>query len=170
MLQSKPNKTPLDRIPLVVTYQPGLPPLKRILEKHLPILHVSNRLSMAVRNPPLVAYHRPQNLKSLLIRAAIRKPLPSYRGNSRCDQPRCETCRHIKTVDRFKSSVTGRDYRVKATANCETSNVVHVIECNKCKLQYVWRNGECAPHTYQWTSVGYQITSTSDSGQTFQPN
>ena len=92
LLQSEPNKTPMDQIPLVVTYHLGLPPLKSVLEKHLPILHVSNRLSMAMRNPPLVAYHRPPNLKSLLIRSAIGKPLPSYRVNSRCDQPHCKTC------------------------------------------------------------------------------
>ena len=92
---------------------------------------------MAVQNPPLVAYRRPPNLKSLLVRAAFRNPLPSYRGNSQCGQPRCKTCQHIKPVDRFKSSATGKDYRVKATANCKTTNIVYVIECNKCKLQYV---------------------------------
>ena len=42
----------------------------------------------------------------------------------------------INTVDRFKSSVTWIEYWVKAMANCKTSNVVYVIECNKCKLQY----------------------------------
>ena len=65
-LQSKQNKTPLDWIPLVVIYHPGLPPLKSILEIHLPISHVSNRLSMAMRNPPLVAYRRPPNAESPL--------------------------------------------------------------------------------------------------------
>ena len=113
LLQPKQNKTPLDRIPLVVTYHPGLPPLKNILEKHLPILRVSNRLSTAVKNLPLVAYRRPPNLKSLLVRAAFRKPLSSYRGNSRCGQSRCKTCQHIKTVDKFKSSSPGRNIGLK---------------------------------------------------------
>ena len=62
---------------------------------------------------------------------------PSHKGNSQCRQTLYKTCHHVKTVDKFNSSVTGKTYRVKATANCKTSNVVYVIECKKCKKQYV---------------------------------
>ena len=40
----------------MVTYYLRLPPMKGILEKHLAILHVSNRLSLAMKNPPLLVY------------------------------------------------------------------------------------------------------------------
>ena len=40
-------------------------------------------------------------------------------------------------MDKFNSSVTGKIYQVKATANCKTSNVVYLIECKKCRKQYV---------------------------------
>ena len=40
-------------------------------------------------------------------------------------------------VNKFKTSVIGKTYQVKATANCKTSNVVYVIECTRCKKQYV---------------------------------
>ena len=46
-------------------------------------------------------------------------------------------CRHIKTINNFKSPVTGKVHRVKASADCKTSNVIYVIECNKCAIQYV---------------------------------
>ena len=59
LLQSTKDTTPLDRVPLIVTYHPRLPHLKSSLNKHLPILNVSHRLSGAVKDPPLVAYHRP---------------------------------------------------------------------------------------------------------------
>ena len=59
LLQSTKDKTPLERVPLIVTYHPGLPPLKSILNKHLPILNVSHHLSSAVKDPPLVAYRCP---------------------------------------------------------------------------------------------------------------
>ena len=70
------------------------------------------------------------------MRVTFRKRLPSYRGNSQCGQSR-KTCQHIKTVDKFKSSVIGKEYWVKATTNCKTSNVIYMIECNECKLSYV---------------------------------
>ena len=38
----------------------------------------------------------------------------------------------------LKSSVTGKTYSIKATANCRTANVVYnMIECTKCSKQYV---------------------------------
>ena len=46
-------------------------------------------------------------------------------------------CRHIKIGKEFESSVTGKIYQVKATANCKSRNVVYVIECKRCKKQYV---------------------------------
>ena len=57
VLCSKRTKTPLERIPLIVTYHPGLLPLRSILDAHSFILNVSEKLrELAVRNPPLVAY------------------------------------------------------------------------------------------------------------------
>ena len=49
------GKKTIDKIPLVVTYHPDLPPLGKILPDHLPILHVSERMKLAVPSPPLVA-------------------------------------------------------------------------------------------------------------------
>ena len=36
-----------------------------------------------------------------------------------------------------QSTVSGRTFRVHATANCKTSNVVYLIECSLCHVQYV---------------------------------
>ena len=58
-----------------------------------------------------------------------------------------------------ESSVTGKEYPVKATANCKTSNVVYVIECKRCKKQYVGEtenalhigmNGHRLEFEHQW--------------------
>ena len=62
------RKKKSDRIPLVVNYHPDLPPLSKILRDHLPILHVSEKMKLAIPNPPLVANRRPRNLKDLLER------------------------------------------------------------------------------------------------------
>ena len=132
LLSRKRTRGPLNRVPIIVTYHPCLPLLNSILAKHSSILNVSERLRRAVSNPPLVTYRRPSNLKNLLVRATFKQRQPSYKGNSQCRQTRCKTCQHIKSVDKFNSSVTGKIYQVKASANCKTSNVVYVVECNKC--------------------------------------
>ena len=43
----------------------------------------------------------------------------------------------MKMVETFSSSTTRKSYKVKAMANCKTSNAVYVIECKRCGKQYV---------------------------------
>ena len=131
---NKKIKTPLKWVPLTVTYHLNLPPLKSILNKHSSILAVSERLSQAVN--PLVAYHCRPNLRNLLVWATSKLWQPSYKGNSQRHQTWCKTCHHIKMVDTFNSSTTGRTYTVKATA-IKTQNVVYVMEGKHCKKQYM---------------------------------
>ena len=103
----KRTKKPLERVPLIVTCHPGLPHLRSILDKHSSILNVSvNLRELAIRNPPLVVYRRPPNLRTLLVRAQFaQKEQKSYKGNSRCQQVRCKTCGHIQPIKTFKSSI-----------------------------------------------------------------
>ena len=126
------------RVPLVVTYHPELPNLSKILRDHLPTLHVSEKMKKAVPNAPLVAYRRPRSLNDLLVRASIR-PLENviYEGSRQCGRPRCKTCAHVKTGTEFTSAVTGVNFNARVTANCRTSNIVYLIQCRKCKMQYV---------------------------------
>ena len=62
-----PRSPAVERIPLVVTYRPGLTKLTSIVRKHLQILHISEKLRKAIPNPLLVAYRRPPNLRDLLV-------------------------------------------------------------------------------------------------------
>ena len=57
LLRSKRTKTALERVPLIVTYHPDLPPFRSILEKHSSIIRVSKRLKQfAEKILLLVAY------------------------------------------------------------------------------------------------------------------
>ena len=49
----------------------------------------------------------------------------------------CKTCAHIKMGITIRSTTTGEVFKVKASADCCTKNVVYVIECKKCAAQYV---------------------------------
>ena len=123
--------------PLVVTFHPDLPHLTRILRDHQCVIDISPRLKEALPKCPLVAYRRPPNLRDLLVRAAFKQQRETYKGNSPCQHPRCKACAHIKTGTVFNSTTTGAQFRVKATADCGTSNVVYLIECRRCAIQYV---------------------------------
>ena len=59
---------------------------------------------------------------------------------SRCGKPRCKTCKHIVEGDSFCSNTTGRKYNIKSREDvitCATKNVIYLISCKKCGIQYV---------------------------------
>ena len=136
-LRKKHKNTLRDRVPLVVTYHRQLTKLSIILRKHLPILQVSEWMKRIVSSVPLVAYRCPKNLKDLLVRATLKPPQQSYKGTRQCGRPRCKTCTHVKMGVRFSSAANGETFRAWATANCKTSNIIYLIECQKCGKQYV---------------------------------
>ena len=132
-LQPRPRRTPLNRVPLVTTYHPGLTSLARITKKHLPIFHTSQRLKQALPNPPLVAFRRPKNLRDLLVRANLQTPAPpTNTGNIACGNKRCKTCSVINNNSTFKSHATGREHKIRAHITCgaqyvgETENPLHI--------------------------------------------
>ena len=129
----------IQRLPLVITYHPGLPKIANILKKHLPILHASNRLRDAVPNTPMVAFRRPKNLRDLLVRAELKNsgPPSTQTGNYQCQDKRCHTCKIIIEKNTFTSKINGRKHNVHYTFTCKTRNLVYLIQCKKCGLQYI---------------------------------
>ena len=48
-----------------------------------------------------------------------------------------QNMRHMKEGITLGSTTTNETFKVKATADCCNKNVIYVIECNKCVIQYV---------------------------------
>ena len=95
-------------------------------------------MQKAVPNAPLVAYRRPRSLKDLLVRASIRLPENIlHEGSRQCGRRRCKTCAHVRTGTDFTSAATGKKFSARVSATCKTSNIIYLIQCRKCKMQYV---------------------------------
>ncbi|KAI1895085.1 hypothetical protein AGOR_G00102650 [Albula goreensis] len=45
----------------------------------------------------------------------------------------------VKGVDQFHGTNTKKFYKIKQVLTCKTSSVIYIIECKKCKIQYVGR-------------------------------
>ena len=135
-----------------------------VLLDHQCVINTSPRLKKALPNPLLIAYRRPPNLKYLSVREAYGQVKETYTRNSRCRQPlerpfgegslwlskrnlhgvqpmSTTTLQdmhpHKNGCDNPRSTSTGQTFKVKASADCCTKNVVYVIECKKCAVQYV---------------------------------
>ena len=90
--------------------------------------------------PPLIAFRRCKNLKDILVRARLSSEGnggTDKKGCSRCGKSRCQVCHVMSNSEHFHSNVDSRKYRINYSFNCDSSNVVYLLECTVCGVQYV---------------------------------
>ncbi|PIK56435.1 hypothetical protein BSL78_06679 [Apostichopus japonicus] len=132
-----------NKLPLVVTFHPNLPPLQKITSNNHNILLTSDRLQRAVPEKPIIAYRRPRNLRDLLVRAAVppltSNPTPIQHGTFKCDRTsRCIVCsHHIVESNSITSHSMQLTHKTKGHITCTTTNVIYLISCRVCGIQYV---------------------------------
>ena len=49
---------------------------------------------------------------------------------------------NTEATDEFSSHTTGQGFKVKFRASCKSSNVIYLITCRRCGLQYVGETGQ----------------------------
>lgn len=60
----------------------------------------------------------------------------SMNGNSKCGYD-CTTCSIIEEGATFRSNVTRKSYIFTGHATCQTTNVIYLMQCKQCNMQYV---------------------------------
>ena len=132
-----------DTVPFVITYNPALPNISRIIHKHSNVLYSSSRCKNVFTNLPLVAYRRCKNISDILVRAKLPEPTDtdqsrSPSGSFRCNKASCTVCPFIEDgCNQYTFYSTGQTFKIKSHITCETSNVIYMIQCTKCNLQYI---------------------------------
>ncbi|PIK43103.1 hypothetical protein BSL78_20028 [Apostichopus japonicus] len=137
-LYTKPTDTPSISI-----LQAANPSLQKITSNNHNILLTSDRLQRAVPEKPIIAYRRPRNLRDLLVRAAVppltSNPTPIQHGTFKCDRTsRCIVCsHHIVESNSITSHSMQLTHKTKGHITCTTTNVIYLISCRVCGIQYV---------------------------------
>ena len=126
-----------NRIPFVITFNPALPNIRRIIFNNLNILRSSQRCKAAFPSPPLISYRRCSNLRDMPVpvRAKHHRPPPKTPGAFRCNRKRCKTVLHLFL---YIWTTTIRHH-----ITCSSSNLKYMIQCSKCNMQYI---GETKRH------------------------
>ena len=130
-----------DRVVFVVTYDPRLPSIPKIVSKHWRTMVQDPRMKEIFSSPPLVAYRRPANIKDKLIRSkmpAVQKRNKRVKtGMSRCGAGNCRCCQFVETGKTARSTATTEVVEINAEVNCQDSNIIYLITCLHCKEQYI---------------------------------
>jgi hypothetical protein len=146
--EDKPN-----RPVLVTTFNPNNPDLKAMLLRHWNIIKYFTDCTRTFKHAPIIGFRRSRNLKDILVNAVVRYPAEPPKPAWWLSRPgicyrlgKCTYCYFLTKKLEFTSFVTGLESKVKNIPkplfiSCEMSNVIYLITCKKCGIQYVGETG-----------------------------
>ena len=128
------TKTRLERIPLVTTHHPIIPPFFKQIKSLWHLLSTSHPTIEKFCNPPVLALKQPPNLQSLLVHSKHpRTPHSQPDGNKHCGNSRCMVCKFMLTSKTV--SVPGSNVKLyPGNFNCNSSNVTYFLTCTRCSM------------------------------------
>ena len=148
------------KLTLCTTYNPHLPPkhIRDMVGKHWHLVQSCPELSRIFPTKPRIAFRTGKSIKQRLVRARVQdhyvyhninrdlrilqNPLPSPNTApliAKCNKPRCQTCPCLVTTPYIHSLRKGTAHNLcsRNTLTCLSSNIIYVITCTKCGVQYV---------------------------------
>ena len=84
-----------------------------------------------------------KNISDILVRATLPEPTNTYQsrspsGSFRCNKSSCTICPFIEDGrNQYTFYSTGQTFKIKSHITCKTPNVIYMIQCTKCNLQYI---------------------------------
>ena len=133
---------------MVTQYNPRNPQIGSLIQNNWNIIQNTEELSQIFKDKPLIGFRRLPNFRDLLTSSTITYPPKPANVNPRVHIPvctrlgKCTYCPKIKKVEQITSFQTDQVFKCKSLPpkhklTCELSNVIYIITCNKCGLQYI---------------------------------
>ena len=125
-----------------VQFHPGLPDIKGILHKYMPLLHQSVTKKTVVPDLPLISFSQHCNLcrslcRAKLIQAASVNDEPP-RPSQSCGKSRCELCLSLICSKYISSTANNKTLKChNENTSCDSKWIIYVTSCPICNLQYV---------------------------------
>ena len=89
--------------------------------------------------PPICGERNCKSLRNILMPSTLPNKTEENPGSFKCERKKCVICeKHIAQCKEFCSSQTKETFKLRGHYTCDTTNVVYLISCKKCrKAQYV---------------------------------
>lgn len=131
------NKTSTSRSQtnLILTYSASGPNVNEILRRHHNILLQSERMKHVIPDPPRVVYRRARNIRDIVTSSRSRET--SFTGSTPCGKPRCKLCLMMTPTTSAQSRESDFSMQIRGNFNCDTANIVYLLECGDCGAQYI---------------------------------
>ena len=126
------------KVRLLFTYNEGNPPLHRWVREAKKCLVKDDRAKELGDNFQ-ICYKQPRNLKSLVTHPRKPQTIVGNPGCKKCGRCRV-SCPVMEEGGKFKSTNTGKSYPIRKQLNCDSSYVVYLVTCKRCRGQYVGKS------------------------------
>lgn len=140
----------------ILTPHTNTKPLPIVIQYNEIGMELATRWKYSIKNNALfdnyrliTAFCTGQNLRRKLVHSRLNVE-PSSRVHTEnkrqnecntCVNTRCKACNYITAGKTITSYTNKKQFSIIGNINCKTCNVVYVITCRKCKLQYVGETG-----------------------------
>ena len=145
------EKKPTDRVVFALDYHPALPSISKIIKSSWNVMIKDPYLKEVFPQPPMIAYRKPRmsSLRELLVRARVPPPKPQRPrrqqvGMKKCRVSGCTCCAFVTEGKQVNSSASNFKTNINKLVNCESTNVIYCISCQKSKcngIQYIGETG-----------------------------
>ena len=125
--------------PLVLDYNPNLPNIGKILHSYKHLIYDSPSLAKIFPKGSIIpSFRRPKNIQDILSHPhKINDSSSDERGCFKC-KGKCDLCRNfLVESDHFTSASSNRTYSITQHLHCISKNLIYLITCSKCNVQYV---------------------------------
>lgn len=125
--------------PLVLDYNPSLPSIGKIFNSYKHLIHNSPSLAKIFPKGSIIpSFRRTKNIKDILARPRrTNYNNTDVQGCFKC-KGKCDLCRNfLVESDHFTSASTNRIYPITQHLHCKSKNVIYLVTCNKCNVQYI---------------------------------
>ena len=141
-----------DMIPLITKYDPRIPNLRGVIRRNLRLLYSDpNNKTLFPKKDLTAGYSRAKNLKEILVPTKL--PTLGHRDDNslpwgcfKCKAKTCDICKnYLVPGNRFQSLSTKDTFKIKNRIDCNEQNVIYLIACTSCGVQYVGSSVDFKP-------------------------
>ena len=135
LLEKRP-KHQEDSVTLILTFHSALHVIFDILKSAHGHIEKSPLLKSVLPKLSRVAFRNPKSLHYKLIWSKLKSEDEKERGNFPCCRKNCDICNILYPSNKFRSTVTGEEYKMNFHFNCNSICVVYLLTCKICAKQY----------------------------------
>ena len=122
------------KLRLITNYHPNNLNLRSVLKKYAELLLMTRKPAIKPEDIQ-VTYNKSPNIKDMIIKTQLHKQhIPKM--CQPCYKPRCKTCVQMETTQTITNK-TNHSYPIRGNFNCQSTNIIYVLNCMICGIQYV---------------------------------